>query len=546
MTRSLVPLFALAVVTCAAVCQQPIPRKPAPQKPTPLAAAWWSITTDLANDSMEGRDTGTEAYERAARYVAEHFKADGLKPAGEQANGQPSYFQRVPMHQVDLDVAHSSVELFSSSADMAGRPSTAEPHRKLQLLEEVTVAPREGAATDVTGRLVFTGYGVPAPGENIRGQIAVFYNNTPAGLSAADRDAFIAGRIRSLTQAGVLAIVSIDNPAAIEPTHWPAAYARTVTIGSGQSAAPAARGPVVMRISAESAPKLFAYAEAVPKSMSFDRLLKLAEAGQPIPSFQLVQELTLHLATTAKNISSPNILAVLPGSDPTLAPEYVAVSAHLDGYGYGTPVFGDSLYNGALDDAAYVATLLQLADALRSSPPRRSLLFCIFTGEEKGLLGSVYFTEHPTVPIRQIVADFNLDQLRPIFPLKILTMEGIADSSLGESARRVAQKFNIELRPDRETERNLFRRADNYSFVRVGVPIAGFIFGYNPGTEEERIYRDWYARRYHKPQDDLQTPIDWAAAATFNAFYRALVLDVANAPARPQWNAGSAYAPAAK
>jgi Zn-dependent M28 family amino/carboxypeptidase len=122
-------------------------------------------------------------------------------------------------------------------------------------------------------------------------------------------------------------------------------------------------------------------------------------------------------------------------------------------------------------------------------------------------------------------------------------MEGIADSTLGDTAKSVAQKFGIELRPDRETERRLFSRSDNYSFVRIGVPIGSFIFGYNPGTESERIYRDWYARRYHKPQDDLLTPIDWTAAVAFNDFYRALVLEVANNPDRPKWNPASPYAP---
>ncbi len=122
-------------------------------------------------------------------------------------------------------------------------------------------------------------------------------------------------------------------------------------------------------------------------------------------------------------------------------------------------------------------------------------------------------------------------------------MEGITDSTLGDTARTVAAQFHIELRPDHETERNLFRRSDNYSFVRIGVPIASFIFGYNPNTPEEHTYRDWYARRYHKPQDDLATPIDWQAAVTFNDFYRTLALTIANAPQRPQWLPTSAYAP---
>jgi Zn-dependent M28 family amino/carboxypeptidase len=122
-------------------------------------------------------------------------------------------------------------------------------------------------------------------------------------------------------------------------------------------------------------------------------------------------------------------------------------------------------------------------------------------------------------------------------------MEGIADSTIGDTAKSVAQQFNIELRPDRETERRLFSRSDNYSFVRIGIPIGSFIFGYDPNTEAERIYRDWYARRYHKPQDDLATPIDWAAAVKFNDFYCTLVLAIANNPKRPEWLPTSAYAP---
>jgi Zn-dependent M28 family amino/carboxypeptidase len=346
-----------------------------------------------------------------------------------------------------------------------------------------------------------------------------------------------------LTQAGAIAVVSIDNPAAIEPSHWPAAYARTVTIREGRNASQRS-GPLALRISYESAAKLFAETSANgDRGLDGAEILANGLKGRPLGIRTLTYKMRISLKTTEKDISSPNIIAVLPGTDTALASEYVAVSAHLDGYGFGTPVMGDNLYNGALDDAAYVATLLDMADIVHGKPPARSLLFCIFAGEEKGLLGSVYYTQHLTVPKGTIVADLNLDQLRPIFPLKILTMEGIADSTIGDTAKSVAKSFNIELRPDRETERRLFSRSDNYSFVRIGVPIGSFIFGYDPGTEEERIYRDWYARRYHKPQDDLATPIDWDAAVKFNDFYRALVLAIANNPKRPEWRPTSAYAP---
>ena len=495
----------------------------AQQTPSPAAAEWWRLTSALSNDKMEGRDTGTEAYERAAKYVADQFQADHLKPAGDDG----TFFQRVPMHQVDLDVARSSVDLLTPDGK-------SEP---LKLLYETTLVPRANLNPLTEGPLVFVGYGIPTPGQDLHGKIAVYFNNLPTGLTPAQRASYTGGRVAALGQEGVAGLIAIDNPAAIEPTHWPAAYARTVNI-TPTPPPPAGTNLVGIRISAEAAPKLFA-------GTSVDAAKILADAGKglPIPTLPLARSIRIRLAMTEKDISSPNVVAVLPGSDPALAPEYVALSAHLDGYGFGTHVLGDSLYNGALDDAAYVATLLELAHNQAPHPPKRSLLFCIFTGEEKGLLGSVYFTQHPTLAATQIVADLNLDQLRPIFPLKILTMEGISDSSIGDTAKGVAAIYGIELRPDHEQERNLFRRSDNYSFVRIGVPIGSFIFGYNPGTDEERIYRDWYARRYHKPQDDLATPIDWAAAVTFNHFYRDLALALANSPSRPRWLPTSPYAP---
>ena len=494
--------------------------------PDKATAAWWAQTTALAGDEMEGRDTGSAAYERAAKYVAGQFAASGLKAAGEGGG----YYQRVPMHQVDLDLARSSVEVVVGAKAVP-----------LTWMQEVTLVPRAGLHAEMDGEMVFVGYGVisAAEAEGMRGKVAVFFNNMPTGLSAKDRDGFAAKRLKGLADAGVKAVASIDNPGAIEPFHWPAAYARAVTIVSDKPAAPVSTAPTTVRVSAEGAAKLFTAA----KGHALADVLRDGVKGAPLETFGLAASLRVKVAVVEKEISSPNVIAVLPGSDAALAGEYVAVSAHLDGYGYGTPVLGDKLYNGALDDAAYVATLIELAKSLHGHAPKRSILFCVFTGEEKGLLGSVYFTAHPTVPVKNIVADLNLDQLRPIFPLKILTMEGVDESSLGGTVKTLAAKYGIEIRPDKEPERNLFRRADNYSFVRVGVPIASFIFGYNPGSPEEVVYRDWYARRYHKPQDDLKTPIVWAAAGTFNRFYGELAETIANTRERPTWNPSSAYAP---
>jgi len=405
-----------------------------PQKPDAATAAWWTQTTALSNDSMEGRDTGTEAYERAAKYVAEQFQAAGLKPAGD--NG--TFFQRVPMHQIDLDNDKSSVDIVNT----AGKSTT------LHFPTDVTTVPREQPSV-IEAPMIFLGYGMPPADLDLKGKIAVLFNNTPADLAPADRETYTSRRLSALAQTGVAAILSIDNPAAIEPFHWPAAYARSVTIAGAQ--APNSNAPILIRINSASLNALLATSGHNPPDSVTN-----GSKGAPLATYPLNLSARILLTSTSKDISSPNLLAILPGSaaasnpDLKLAPEYVALSAHLDGYGYGTPVLADNLYNGTLDDAAYVALLIELAKNQQHKAPARSLLFCIFTGEEKGLLGSAYFTQHLTVPKENIVANLNLDQLRPIFPLNILTMEGLTDSTLGETVRSVAPTFNIEIRPNLE------------------------------------------------------------------------------------------------
>ena len=163
----------------------------------------------------------------------------------------------------------------------------------------------------------------------------------------------------------------------------------------------------------------------------------------------------------------------------------------------------------------YVATLIRLAEARAGHGFRRSVLFAAFTGEEKGLLGATWFVAHPTVTRELLVADINLDQLRPLFPLKALTMHGIADTSLGAVAARVAGPMGIELRADREPDRGLNHRADHWPFLEAGIPATGFVFGYDAGRAAEGVYREWYRTRYHRPQDDLGQPFDAEAARGF-------------------------------
>jgi hypothetical protein len=503
--------------------------------------SWWHTTEALSNDSMEGRDTGTAAYQRAADLVAKRFANAGLKPAG----GGGTYFQDVPMHEVDV--------LPEGTSFTVHRPHAAD--LPLSFLHEITTTVAD--VPDLHGDLVFRGYCGADAMTDVKGKIVICFGTQRAGLPGG------AERLANAVRAGALAVLTVDDPYfSIEPPRWPYAYARSVTLASSNRPA---RGP------AASIPSLRCSAAAFTRLLAGTghdaaAILKTGGARQPLENFDLPgYTLQVRIRTAAKDIHSPNVLAVLPGTDPVLRDQYIVVAAHLDGYGFGTPVNGDNLYNGTLDDAAYVALLIQMADDLRDgrergvaeklgnntaqydgvtlAAPKRSILFCAFTGEEKGLLGSTWFVEHPTVPLGQMAADINLDQLRPLFPLNILTALAIDDTTLGATAKQVGAGMGIELRPDREPERGLLRRADHYPFLRAGVPAIGFVFGFDPGTDAERRYREWYEVRYHRPQDDLTQPVDFRAATKFDAFFYRLVETLGDAAERPSILPGRVFPP---
>jgi hypothetical protein len=486
-------------------------------EPNEATRRWWRYVTALANDGMEGRDTGSPAYQRAARYVASEFERSGIKPAGEQG-----YFQRVPMHRVQLNTTNSSALLERKTS-----------RRNFAWLRELSMTVTPGLPSQIDAPLVFRGSAVdPPPGLDLTGKIIVRLS-APVGTPAANQPA-------PKLSNGAIGTLGIDNLDGPERRRWPVAYAVNVALAG---TAPSPHPIPAFSLNPAIAEELFQ-----DSGHTYAELKRLYDAGQPLPWFEIPASVhaTLHFDTS--DIASDNVLGVLPGSDPELKNEYVAISAHLDGYGFGEPIHGDGLYNGAFDDAAYVATLLDLAAQWKSSTTklRRSVLFAVVTGEEKGLLGSRYFVAHPTIAKERMVADINLDQLRPLFPLKLLTMLALDDSTLGDTARAVAEPMGIRIQPDPEPDRNLMRRADHFSFIQIGVPATGFIFGYEKGSPEEVNYRRWYTDRYHSPSDDLTQPWDPDAAAKFNEFFRRLVEAVANADVRPQWKPGSKLAPAAR
>ncbi len=488
-----------------------------PQGTDADTAAWWTITGDLSGDDMEGRDTGSAGYDRAAQYVEERFKAAELQPAGE--NG--GWRQTLPLQEVRVEKEGTSFAVVRGDG----------ARTELRFLHEITVRPTWSLRSEVDAPLAFRGYCGANEIGNVKGKVVVCFGARRAGMTTGGQ------RLENAAKAGAVGIINVDDPGfTIEPSRWPEAYARSVSF-RGPSQAPYPE-MAVMRLGADAFAKVIAGS-----GQDAAAILNAGAASQALPSFDIPAVMKATFAQSQRQLQSDNVLALLPGTDPALKDEIVLVSAHLDGYGYGEPVNGDALYNGAFDDAAYVATLIRLAEQRAGKGFRRSVLFAVYTGEEKGLLGSNWYSTHLTVPKQKLAAVVNLDQLRPLFPLKILTMHAIDDTTLAGNVKRVAAGMGIDIRPDLEPERNLNQRTDHFPFLRMGVPATNFVFGFDPDTDAEKRYREWYQVRYHRPQDDMSQPLDWGAARDMNTFFYRLVEDVAQDDKRPAFVAGSPWAP---
>ncbi len=463
---------------------------------------WWSLVSELSADNMEGRDAGSGGHERAARLVASRLATAGLKPLGE--NG--SWYQRVPLTEVS--VPHATLR---------------GPNGKLVFLDEFTVAPNTGLPPTLTAPIAYRGYCAAKTLGDVKGKLVICHGTRRAGLPGR------AERENAVRAAGAAGIATIADPGfTIEPPRWPHAYARSV---KRQGELPPSDSFVKLTLNAEALGQLL--------NRNAAELVALGSAGHALPVFDSG---TADLGFTIRTaqFSSPNVIGVLPGTNPALADQAIVLGAHLDGYGFGRAVDGDVIYNGTLDDAAYVALIVHLMEKRAGKGFARPVVVAIWTGEEKGLHGSRWFMDQPTIPLEKIAANINLDQLRPIFPLTLMTVHARTDTTLGADATAIAQAQGIRVQDDPEPERNLLRRTDHWPFLSAGIPAINFVFGFEPGSRSEEIYRQWYRTGYHKPQDDVAQLMDWQAAADFNQFFYALVQRVASQRDAPAWEADSA------
>jgi hypothetical protein len=377
---------------------------------------------------------------------------------------------------------------------------------------------------------------------DLKGKIAVVLSGGPADISGPVKSNARFARAELLGKLGAVGLISLTTPHQVEIP-----WSRQLLL-AGQPgmylADPALRetpdGFVSIAVDPDQSDLLF-----TDSGHTFAELCALADASQPVPRFDLPGRLRGRIAVSRSALTSPNIVARLAGRDPKLKGQYIVVSAHLDHLGIGAPINGDAIYNGAMDDASGVATVLDIAHRLKRGPrPRRSVLFLIVTAEEKGLLGSHYFARHPTVPAGSIVADFNFDMALPLWPLKSVFAPGEGESTLGGDARAAAAERGLVMAPDPLPDRNVFIRTDQFSFVREGIPSLAFKFGFAKDTPEFQIEHEWRATRYHAPSDDLAQPgVMKEEAAKLDAFVAALALRVANADSRPEWLPTSVFKP---
>jgi len=373
--------------------------------------SWWNYVRVLAADDMEGRETGSPGLRKAQEYVVEQLKHAGLEPAGSKGYYQPVQF--VSRQIVESD---SSLLLVNNGHTVP-----------LTLGEDAIFSTRVNLAPTVDAPLVFAGYGLTVPENNfndlegldLRGKVAVVFPGAPAEIpgSLASHYQSAGERWKAMSKAGAVGIITIPNPAFMDIP-----WSRT----SANRAHPsmALKDPEFDETAGEELALVFNPTQASKlfegSGHTLQEILDLLKDRKPLPRFPLAVSIKARATVRKKDVESANLVAQLPGSDPRLKNEYVVLSAHLDHLGIGEPINGDRIYNGAMDNAAGSAVLLDMVASLKkqSKKLKRSLLFLFVTGEEKGLLGSRYFNAHPTVKPGSMIANINIDMFLPIVPLK--------------------------------------------------------------------------------------------------------------------------------
>lgn len=488
----------------------------------------------LASDAMKGREAGSPEYDIAAQYVASRFYAAGLKPGGDDG----SYLQPVPLVTYKSD----------GQGDFIWSDAAGTPHPLVFGEDFVPTANPAAAETSVSAPVVFVGRGIVAPqygvddyrGADVRGKIVAIFGGAPSRFGGEERAYFGSGATKAAIAAahGAVGVVMLERPGGSGLSRMAQFYdSARMTWATKDGMGKASGAPILGTISADAAARMFDHA-----GQSWSRIA--AELRKDIPTFRPVPlegSLSVATKTSFTPAMSSNVIGLIPGSDPILGKEVVILSAHLDHIGVRAGGEGDRINNGALDNAIGIASLIEEAKRFMTSgqPPKRTLMFLAVTGEEKGLVGSDYFTNHPTVPLKSIVADVNLDMPILTYPFEDMIVFGAERSTLGPIVRDAVGQIGVSLSPDPMPEQGIFVRSDHFRFVQKGIPSV-FLWPGQKGPGKAAVDH-FMSTNYHRPSDDLSQPILWDQGVRFVDVNYRIARAIADAPQRPVWNKGDYF-----
>jgi Peptidase family M28 len=493
----------------------------------------------LADDKLKGRLPGTEGYQMAVDYVVDQYKKIGLAPGGD--NG--SYLQNLIIRRSVL-VNSSAGALLTDFSDNTDT---------LEFLKDFTPIPHPlKSGTGAAGQLAFAGYGIEIPGgysdyKNIdpNGKILIFISGAPEGLHSTLTAHFsnLGNKINTAYKKGAIGVILINlNPrqgtsnAPTIQTNVAMNPEKTEAYGRGFT------GNLAVAVTSNRAmlSRLF-----LKSGKKMETILTYLKQGIP-SSFELSLRLSVYYDTKHTDFASQNVVALIPGTDKMLNNEYVVHSAHLDHVGIGRVVNGDSIYNGAHDNASGVASLLEIARIYKKSGarPKRSILIVMVTGEEMGLIGSSYFAANPTVPKGAIVANVNTDMPTVIAPLLSVVPLGAEHSTMMKHVQFAASQLKLEVENDPEPNENRFVRSDQYSFVMNGIPALHIKYGTKtniPGFDLVAFVKQWRAKYYHQSADGMDGIFDFAAAKVYVQLNFLVSYSIAQTTEKPTWNEGDLF-----
>lgn len=491
----------------------------------------------LADDLLEGRDTGSRGHNIAALYIATEFAKYGLKPMGTEGFMQPVDFRKAtlvqesPAFELQRDGEKTSLSYpkdYLTGPDLLNQDS------------------------ELSGDMVFVGYGIVADelnhndydGMDVEGKIVVMLTGKPQSFPSEMGAHLASGHQKEkyAVERGAKGIISITTPTAekVRPYQTRLNYIHTPSLAwlntQGQPANEYAQIKGSAFLSEPAARALFEG-----QTQSLEEIYALLEEDKAPEGFAMTGTVSLSKQSRHSQITSPNVVGAIEGSDPKLKDEYVVFSAHSDHIGFAKTVKKDNINNGAMDNASGTAVMLETARLFSemSTKPKRSILFVSVTGEEKGLLGADYFANNPTVPVKQMVADVNLDMPILTYEFADVIAFGASHSDMKASVEEAARNAGLTLSPDPWPEQALFTRSDHYAFVKQGVPSVFLVPGLkskDPEVDGAKVFGQFLSTHYHRPSDDIHQPFNWDAARTFAEVNAQIGLTLSNQPQKPKWN----------